>query len=390
MAAIPGGSLLRRLVVALIVGLTSLLADVPQAVAAPIVSSVSLPTAFAFSQVFVAGGQLVLTGSQYSRSASVTNCYEARVNPSSLKMSRARLTACDNVVLDGTSVAPFVSTVKVGYGELRIGRLVSQARAVKLGPVLASYQFDSGTHLEWAYGPGSLWLYEEGTAQGPRVFRVSSTTGQFLQSTPVPRFVRPLITADADGLYVAGAGSFGGTGSTLIYRVTPGAKSAQVVYSAKQADAKFVSWVTSDGDDLWADICHRPAGTPCEIWRFDGPGLAPVFHVPDHGRTGGWVLGDEATGLYSSIWASGTLASGAITTNWQVIRIDPCSGEISDVAQLMLPAFWQGPGDTGPADAVIYGGCLYLVVPGPGRTGGDLYRVKLQMARTSPVMVCAA
>jgi len=367
----------KRLFVALVIGLVSLLGDIPQAVTAPIVSSVSLPSAFALSQVFVAGGQLVLTGSQNSRSASVTTCYEARVNPSSLKMSRARLTSCDNVVLDGATVAPFVSTVKVGYGELRVGRLVSRARGVKLGPVLASYQFDSGTDPEWAYGPSSLWIYEEGTAQGPRVFRVSSTTGQLLQSTPVPGFVRPLITADANGLYVAGAGSFGGTGSTLIYRVAPGARSAQVVYSAKQADAQYVSWVTSDGDDLWVDICHRPAGAPCEIWRFHGPDLAPVFHVSDHGRTGGWVLGDEATGLYSSVWASGTLASGAITTNWEVIRIDPRSGGISDVAQLMLPAFWQGPDDTGPADAVIYGGCLYLVVPGSGGTGGDLYRVKL-------------
>ncbi len=47
------GALVRtkRLVVALIIGLTSLLGDVPQAVAAPFVSSVSLPTASAFSQV---------------------------------------------------------------------------------------------------------------------------------------------------------------------------------------------------------------------------------------------------------------------------------------------------------------------------------------------------
>ena len=367
----------KRLAVVLVIGLTSLLGDIPQAVTAPLVSSVSLPTAFAFSQVFVAGGQLVLTGSQYSRAASVTNCYEARVNPSSLQLSKASLAACDNVVLDGATVAPFVSTVKVGYGELRIGRRVSRAGAVKLGPVLASYQFDSGTDPEWVYGPGSLWLYEEGTARGPRVFRVSSTTGQLLQSTHVPGFVRPLMTADANGLYFAGAGSFGGTGSMLMYRVAPGAKSPQVVYSAKQADAQFVSWVTSDGDDVWADICHRPAGAPCEIRGFHGPDLAPVFNVSDHGRTGGWVLGDEATGLYSSIWASGTLAPGAITTNWQVIRIDPRSGGIGDVAQLMLPAFWQGPDNTGPADAVIYGGCLYLVVPGPGGTGGDLYRVKL-------------
>ena len=67
-----------RLVVAVVIGLVSLLGDIPQAVTAPIVSSVSLPTAFALSQVFVAAGQLVLTGSQCSRSASVTNCYTAR------------------------------------------------------------------------------------------------------------------------------------------------------------------------------------------------------------------------------------------------------------------------------------------------------------------------
>ena len=92
MVAIPRGTLLRSLVVALIIGLVSLLGDIPQAVTAPIVSSVPFPTAFAFSQLFVAGGQLVLTGSQYSRSTSVTNCYAARVNPSSLKVSSARLT----------------------------------------------------------------------------------------------------------------------------------------------------------------------------------------------------------------------------------------------------------------------------------------------------------
>src|SRR5271168_4463855 len=98
MVAIPRGTLLRSLVVALIIGLVSLLGDIPQAVTAPIVSSVPFPTAFAFSQLFVAGGQLVLTGSQYSRSTSVTNCYAARVSPSSLKVSSARLTACHNVV----------------------------------------------------------------------------------------------------------------------------------------------------------------------------------------------------------------------------------------------------------------------------------------------------
>ena len=274
-------------------------------------SSVSLPAAFSFNQVFAVGGQLVLTGYQYaSPSSSVETCYQARVAPSSLTASKVRLTNCDNPELDGASVAPYVSTFKVGYGELRVARLVSTTGAVELGPVLARYQYDSGTYPEWTYEQGSLWLYEGGAAQGPRVFRVSATTGQLLQSTPVPYFVRPLITADANGLYVAGAGSFGGAGSTLIYRVVRGAKTVQVVYSVGDAEDYFVSWATGDRDDLWADICHRPVGRACEIWRFNGPSLSPVFHVSDNGRTGSWVLGDEATGLYSSIWAGGTLARG--------------------------------------------------------------------------------
>ena len=89
------------------------------------------------------------------------------------------------------------------------------------------------------------------------------------------------------------------------------------------------------------------------------------------------MLGDEATGLYSSVLASGTLAPGTTMTNWQVIRIDPRSGRVGDVARLLLPAFWQGPVDTGNVDAVVYGGCLYMLVAAPGATGGDLYRVKL-------------
>jgi len=358
---------------------TNFAGAVPQTVAAPIVSSVSLPAAFSFNQVFAAGSELLLTGYQYaSPSSLVETCYEAQVALSPLSVGRVRLTNCDNPELNGASVAPYVSTFKPDYGELRIARLVSPAGEVELGPVLSRFQYDSGSHVEWTYEKGSLWLYEGGSLhQGPRVFRVSATTGQLLQSTPVPYLVRPLITADVDGLYVAGAGSFGGSGRTLIYRVAAGAKAAEVVFTVDDAEDYFVSWTTSDGDNLWANICHRPVGRVCEIWRFHGPRLAPFFHVSDKGGTAGWVLGDEATGLYSAVWAAKTLAPGATTTNWQVIRIDPRSGQISEVTRLSLPAFWEGPVDTGNIDAVLYEGCLYMLVAGTGGAGGDLYRVRL-------------
>jgi hypothetical protein len=372
---------LRRLTGALVV-LFALVANlvgiVSPASAAPVVSSVSLPGAFSFNQVFATGSQLVLTGDQYaSRSPSVETCYQARVAPSSLTVSKVLFTSCDNPELDGASVAPYVSSFKIGYGELRVARLVPVTRAVELGPVLARFMYDSGTHTEWTYDQGSLWLYQAGTAQGARVFRVSATTGELLQSTPVPRFVRPLITANANGLYVAGAGSFGGAGRTLIYRVAPEAKAAQVVYTVGDAEDYFASWVTGDGDDLWSDICHRPVSRACEIWGFKGPSLEPLFHVSDNGRTGGWVLGDQATGLYSSISPSGILAPGAMTTSTQVIRIDPRSGRVGDVARLSLPTFWQGPDDVGDIDAVVYGGFLYVLAAGAGGAAGELLRVRI-------------
>ena len=200
----------RRLFVALVIGLVSLLGDVPRAVTAPIVSSVSLPSAFALSQVFVAGGQLVLTGSQYSALRLGHDLLRSRVNPSSLKMSRARLTSCDNVVLDGATVAPFVSTVKVGYGELRIGRLDSRAGAVKLGPGPRELSVRLRHRPRMGLRAGFSLDLRGRDCSRPKSLRVSSTTGQLLQSTPVPGFVRPLITADANGLYVVGRGDSAG------------------------------------------------------------------------------------------------------------------------------------------------------------------------------------
>lgn len=94
-------SRIARLVVTLAVGLAISLGDLPGAVTTPIVSWVSLPSAFAFGQVLASGSRLVLTGAQYSYSALATTCYEARVDPTSLGVSRPSLTGCDNPQLDG-------------------------------------------------------------------------------------------------------------------------------------------------------------------------------------------------------------------------------------------------------------------------------------------------
>ena len=191
------------------------------------VSSVTLPGSFNLQQVFVSGDELSLTGAQDSVGGWPVACVQMPVSPTSLKLSRVAKLGCDDPKLEGASVAPYVSAPRIDYSEVRIARIVPSTGAVELGPVLATYQDSSGTHLEWAYAPGSLWLYEMGTARGPMVFRVSTVTGKLLQETTVPLLVRPLITVDENGLYIAAAGSFGGIGDAVIYRVGVGARAAR-------------------------------------------------------------------------------------------------------------------------------------------------------------------
>ena len=139
----------------------------------------------------------------------------------------------------------------------------------------------------------------------------------------------------------------------------------------------FVSWITSDDNVLWADVCERPVGRACELWRFDGPDLTPVFHVSDHGATGAWIVGNAATGLYSSVEV-GNVIDPSATATWRIITINPKTGAITDVAALVLPPYWEGPSDTGTDDAVIYRGRLYLVTPpGLSAASGKLDRINL-------------
>jgi hypothetical protein len=61
---------------------------------------------------------------------------------------------------------------KIGYAETCVA-VANATGQVSLGPgpVLMTYQENSGTHLQCTYGPGALWLYDAGNATGPTVIR---------------------------------------------------------------------------------------------------------------------------------------------------------------------------------------------------------------------------
>ena len=79
-------------------------------------------------------------------------------------------------MLWGEPVAEVQTLLLPSYDEaLQVARRVDGA--VRLGPIIATYQANSGSHPVAAYGAGFLWIYEEQGPGGPTLFRVSLATG---------------------------------------------------------------------------------------------------------------------------------------------------------------------------------------------------------------------
>jgi hypothetical protein len=156
-----------------------------------------------------------------------------------------------------------------GDGAVQLARRV-RTQEIAVGPALALFQWNSGTHPLVANGPGVLWLFELGASDSPlaappTVWRISDRSGAVLQKTTVPPLLRPLLAADKSGLYLAGAGSFGGVGHGLIFHVGVGAKSAVTVLGTGSVPAslEFVGSLTAGNGKVVAAVCTRPAGSVC-------------------------------------------------------------------------------------------------------------------------------
>ncbi len=342
----------------------------------PRVSSVTLPAGASFSQVFAtSSGALELSGTTTNRYGAVLACYEAVLDPATLSVSTPARRACDDPTLNGQLVAPYETAARIDYSEVRIARLDPSSATVHLGPVIALYQDNSGTRLEWAEAAGSVWVYEAGTARGPMVFRVSSSTGALEQSTPVPMMLRPVIAADSSGLYLGVVNEINVNGNAAIYHVGIGAKTARVVMRGP-SDLSVVDWMAGDGRNLVSDVCARPLGHPCRIIKLDESTTTTALDVSDHGLGGGWVTGDAATGLYSTVEIGSDPDPSAVTP-WRVTHIDPLTGAISTVAKVPLAQLWRVHDDhIGDHDAAIAGDDLFLVSSAPG-VPGVLDRIRL-------------
>lgn len=336
------------------------------------VQHLTLPAGLDFQQLFIDSNLLTLTGKASAAGDSDVSCVLAYVDPVRLTLGSVNEPECIDPQLQGASVAPFEA-----YNGINATAYVAHVDAngrTKLGPAIASYPEDSTSHLEWTEGPGSLWLYETQTQHGAMVFRVSSTTGRLLQATPVPNLARPLLAANANGLYIAAAGSFGENNDTLIYFVAPG-RAAQPVVNTSGSNS-IVTWVVGSGNRLWADVCVRPLGSSCTIVGYAGPTLQPLFHVSDGGTTANWVAGNPQVGFYSFVDQPGQELD-LPTVSASVIRIDPNTGATTTVATVMSPPFFNGNTDYGSQTVLVLGGYLYYLVENNSANPATLYKVKI-------------
>jgi hypothetical protein len=347
-------------------------------------TSATIPVNLGFDAITRSSSGLLLSGTTTLDGDQGVSCLMARANARSLALSGLVEPFCDSPLFSGHSVVAVQQEARTMVASVRIAHL-SATGQVELGPVVVKYTQLSDTHLESVYADGSLWLYAPIVPSGGRALRISGTTGQVLQDTPVlPAMDRPIIAANADGLYLAPNPETGFLGrgpqpneNGIIYHVGIDASGVQIFdASTSKVFQGYVDWMTGDRTSLWADICHGPVADPrCMITRFDGSSPKPVFRQPDRNLTAFWVIGSVAQGFYSV-----ALKGGRTSSSGDVIRIDPATGAVKIITSLPLPDYWQGYWYDGATEAALSGRALYVLSPPGNQTPGALYRVPLRGA----------
>jgi hypothetical protein len=247
-----------------------------------------------------------------------------------------------------------------------------------LGPVVMRYENCSDCRPEWAYGGGSLWVYDVGTPSVAEVLRVSLSTGAVLATVKTPSLSRVLLAPGANGLWFAQSLESGWPSGkprpALLYFVGNNATRPEVI----PQPGDYVNWLVAAGTAAWASV---QTGTDTEdITSFPTPTSPRVTvtvaatnaNVPTNIGEGPSdappVLDDPGLGLvYAWPGWMRTLVGGA--TEQQILKINTATGRSSKLIGFTTPF--------GSLQAnVVYNGVLYLLVGAQALAHATLYRVK--------------
>jgi len=304
---------------------------------AALVASLWLPAGGTFYSVRPAGGALLLSGFADRG----PTCIWATVDPRRMRLLRTHRGSCASEAKLSGRVSP--SVVYDPHSPW-------QEVVLSNGRVVFRYEDASDTKPEWAYGPGSLWIYDVWTRRGAEAVRVSTVTGRVVQRVRMPKMFRPLLAADADGLWLAPATNGGlstGAEPQPVLHVAAGSRSAVVVHRGGRA----ALWILAHGHSVWME---QIAGTSRRsLWRFDGPSGRPHLLVPHAG-----FFAAAAVWGGGSIWAAG---AGLQCTREHIFRIDPASGRTTRVATVATGSCEPLGGE--PQGIAFAGGAVYFLDP---------------------------
>jgi hypothetical protein len=321
----------------------------------PHLTSVQLPADLNLYSLQPDGRDLFLTGDTVVGG----HCAFVRVSQTPLHITAYGTISCASVSTE--TVYPVLAYDRKNFTvRVRIARLDPITRRRSEGPIVMSFQQYSDTHLETAYGPGTLWLFDAETPKGAEVIRVSTRTGRVENVVHMPRIFRPVLAADADGLWLAIAPNGGaGPSPVPIYHVTPGAHAPVLVHRGGRA----ALWIVAAGHTVVTDVLSGQ--TRGELWRFRGAtgharALAPANELNN------WAASFSTDG--SSIWTVREMPTNGKyfqCNSLQVIRIDAATGAQSVAATVPTPgsqcygATYSTATDN--AFSFIYGNTLYRV-----------------------------
>lgn len=357
------------------------------------VRSVTLPSSGRYSDLAVVDGRLVLSGGPAGSplpsgyGASNGGCDSALVDPVTLGLGQGAARDCEDPALYGERVLPVVSAHAGASGPpmaLAISRVdPGSRRGYSVGSVVLRYEECSNCDAQWVYGDGSLWIYGVAAPRGAVLLRVSERDGAVEQRLSMPQIDRPLLAADADGLWLAPSVLSGWPAATApsrryvyqsLYLIAPGSRAAKRVLGLASTDAR---WLTASGDTLWlqtADL-KRPV-----LVRLHGTNVAArdAYHPPTPDALEYWVGPSNYAGSASrGVWY--VLASGKGLTQW-VVHI-AAGQSVGRTVATVQPPFEVGYAETA---GVLFHGSFYFLDPAPSpangypdapRRGAILYRV---------------
>lgn len=265
---------------------------------AALVTSLWLPAGGTFTSVQPAGGVLRLAGIA-DRGA---RCISATVALRGFRLRGTRIGAC-------------AGGVRIVYDPRSFWAEV----LLSSGGVVFRYTDYSDTKPVWASGGGRLWIYDVATSHGPLLAEVSTASGRIVRTIAMPKLYRPLLAADADGLWLVPATN-GGTevpGPAPVIHVPPAGRPSIV-----HLEGRAALWIAAHAHTVWTELITGTSTV--SLWRFDGPRARATRLARPTGLFPGAVAWG-AGALWTVVPSRGCRAD-------RVVRIDAASGHATAVA----------------------------------------------------------